>query len=110
MTRHGWENYKRYAWGKNELKPISKRENNQGIFGNSGKMGATIVDSLDTLYLMNMTDEFNEATNWLIHNFNINVNTEMSVFEVNIRIVGGFLSAFTLTNNKVLKQQKRVIL
>lgn len=38
MMRHGWDNYVRYAWGENELRPISKRGHSPGILGKT-KLG-----------------------------------------------------------------------
>lgn len=35
--------------------------------------GATIVDALDTLYIMEMFDEFDAATDWVEKNLNFNV-------------------------------------
>lgn len=33
MMKHAWNNYKRYAWGLNELKPISKEGHSSSLFG-----------------------------------------------------------------------------
>jgi mannosyl-oligosaccharide alpha-1,2-mannosidase len=65
MARHSWDGYVKYAWGDNELKPVSKRGHSAAIFGKNSKMGATIVDSLDTLYMMGMMDAFNKAKDWV---------------------------------------------
>ena len=35
--------------------------------------GATIVDALDTLYIMEMFDEFDAATEWVEKNLDFNV-------------------------------------
>uniref|UniRef100_A0A671E1D3 alpha-1,2-Mannosidase n=1 Tax=Rhinolophus ferrumequinum TaxID=59479 RepID=A0A671E1D3_RHIFE len=52
--------------------------------------GATVIDSLDTLYLMELKEEFQEAKAWVEENFHLNVVTgEASLFEVNIRYIGG---------------------
>ena len=61
---HAWTNYVQFAWGKDELDPVSKRGKSSGIFGNS-EMGATIVDSLDTLLVMGMKEEFERAKEWV---------------------------------------------
>ncbi|XP_053603414.1 mannosyl-oligosaccharide alpha-1,2-mannosidase IA isoform X1 [Plodia interpunctella] len=103
MMRHAWNNYKLYAWGKNELKPISKRPHLSSIFG-GGDMGATIVDGLDTLYIMGLMDEFREGRDWVAENLNINeIDSELSVFETTIRFVGGLLSCYALTGDSVFK-------
>lgn len=102
MTLHAWNGYKKYAWGKNELRPLSKQPNQVEFLGYTNQdMGLTIVDSLDTLLIMNLTQQFEEAAEWVRQNFTIDVDSEMSVFEVNIRYVGGFLSAYTLTSDQV---------
>jgi len=44
--KHAWEGYKKHAWGRDELKPISKRGQD-----NWGGMGVTLVDSLDTVII-----------------------------------------------------------
>ena len=107
MMKHGWSGYRKYAWGADELKPCSKSKHNQNIFGESSSMGQqnlgiTIIDSLDTLYLMGLAEEFDEATKWVKNSFNPNLDTKMSLFEINIRVVGGFLAAFTLSRDRVI--------
>jgi len=47
---HAWNNYKKYAWGRDELKPVSR-----GWIDFMG-VGLTIVDSLDTLYIMGLNE------------------------------------------------------
>ncbi|XP_055491711.1 mannosyl-oligosaccharide 1,2-alpha-mannosidase IA isoform X2 [Leucoraja erinacea] len=101
MMKHAWENYKRYAWGSNELKPLSKQQHSSSLFGNI--QGATIVDALDTLYIMGMHDEFKEAKEWVEKNLDFNVHAEVSVFEVNIRFVGGLLSAYYLSGEEIFR-------
>ena len=64
MMQHAWEGYAKYAWGSNELRPITKRGHSAGIFGRR-PMGATIVDALDTLYIMGMKKEFGEGRQWI---------------------------------------------
>lgn len=72
MARHAWGGYVKYAWGDNELKPISKKGHSASIFGKNTKMGATIVDSLDTLYLMGMKEEFEKAKEWIRTSLDLN--------------------------------------
>lgn len=71
MVLHAWRGYKTYAWGKNELRPVSKRGHTAGIFGRQD-MGATIVDALDTLYIMGLMDEFNEGRAWVQYHLDFN--------------------------------------
>uniref|UniRef100_A0A8D0C8Q7 alpha-1,2-Mannosidase n=1 Tax=Scleropages formosus TaxID=113540 RepID=A0A8D0C8Q7_SCLFO len=100
MMKHAWDSYRQYGWGHNELKPLSKKGHSTNIFGNS-QMGATIVDALDTLYIMGLHSEFKEGQEWIQQNLNFSVNAEVSVFEVNIRFIGGLLAAYYLSGQEV---------
>ncbi|XP_036414601.1 mannosyl-oligosaccharide 1,2-alpha-mannosidase IA isoform X1 [Colossoma macropomum] len=103
MMKFAWDNYKHYAWGKNELRPLTRNGHIGTMFG--GLRGATIVDSLDTLYIMGLTEDYQEAKEWVHNNLDLNSNGEASLFEVNIRYVGGLLSAYYLTGDEVFKQK-----
>ncbi|XP_077881756.1 mannosyl-oligosaccharide 1,2-alpha-mannosidase IC isoform X6 [Ictidomys tridecemlineatus] len=103
MMQFAWASYRRYAMGKNELRPLSKDGYQGHIFG--GLNGATIIDSLDTLYLMELKEEFQEAKAWVENYFHLNVTGEASLFEVNIRYIGGLLSAFYLTGEEVFRSK-----
>ena len=59
-ARHSWAGYAKYAWGADELKPLQQQGKN--LFGG---MGATIIDSLDTLWLMELREQFQEARDWV---------------------------------------------
>ena len=71
MAKHAWDGYVQYAWGQNELKPISRRGHSAIVFGKTS-LGATIVDSLDTLYLMGLQDRFDQGKEWVRLSLNIN--------------------------------------
>ncbi|XP_037100238.1 mannosyl-oligosaccharide 1,2-alpha-mannosidase IA [Syngnathus acus] len=103
MMKHAWDSYRRYAWGSNELRPVSKQGHSSNLFGSI--KGATIVDALDTLYIMEMFEDFDAATEWVEKNLDFNVNAEVSVFEVNIRFVGGLLSAYYLSGKEVFRRK-----
>lgn len=68
MTAHAWKQYKEYAWGQNELRPITK-QGFRGAFG--GDLGVTIIDGLDTLYIMNLTEQYQEGRNWVAEHFTL---------------------------------------
>uniref|UniRef100_A0A1B6EGX0 alpha-1,2-Mannosidase n=1 Tax=Clastoptera arizonana TaxID=38151 RepID=A0A1B6EGX0_9HEMI len=105
MMKYSWDNYVRYAWGKNELRPISKRGHSGSIFG-SASLGATIMDGLDTLYIMGMMDEFKQGRDWIAENYSLdNLSADLSVFETNIRFVGGLLTCFALTGDVMFRDK-----
>uniref|UniRef100_A0A8C9Y1A3 alpha-1,2-Mannosidase n=1 Tax=Sander lucioperca TaxID=283035 RepID=A0A8C9Y1A3_SANLU len=102
MMKHAWDSYRQYGWGHNELKPLAKKGHSTNIFGNS-QLGATIVDALDTLYIMGLHEEFKDGQEWIDQNLDFGVNAEVSVFEVNIRFIGGLLAAYYLSGQEVFK-------
>ena len=69
MMKHAWDSYVKYAWGSNELRPISRRGHSASIFG-SLSLGATIVDAIDTLYIMGLEEEYKKARDWIATNLN----------------------------------------
>merc|ERR1719466_228684 len=103
MMKHAWDGYAAHAWGKNEVRPVSKAGNLGTVFGSSD-CGATIVDSMDTLFIMGLEEEFAKGKEWISTNLNLTQMTEkISVFETNIRYVGGLLSVFALTGEEMFK-------
>ena len=95
--KHVWKGYTTYAYGYDELKPLSKMG-----YDNWGGMCTTLVDSLDTLWLMGMKKEFWEGREYIEKHLDYNkVTKSISVFETTIRNLGGLLSAFDLSGDKM---------
>ncbi|KAF9950663.1 hypothetical protein BGZ72_007742 [Mortierella alpina] len=96
---HAWKGYKEHAWGHDEVRPVAG-----GYRDAFNGWGATMVDSLDTLVIMGFNDEFDEALEWVKTSFDMKKNPTASLqfFETVIRYLGGFLSAYDLTGEKVL--------
>lgn len=98
--KHAWMGYTKYAWGSDELLPITKRGTN------SYGMGMTIIDSLDTMWLMGLTEEFKKARDWVANKLDIVGNRRrVSLFETNIRVLGGLLAAYHLSNDEIFLQK-----
>lgn len=93
-----WESYRRFAWKKDALLPISAGSRDQF----SG-WAATLVDCLDTLWIMGLRDEFNEAVAAVATiDFGKSSTSRVNVFETNIRYLGGLLAAYDLSGNDIL--------
>jgi mannosyl-oligosaccharide alpha-1,2-mannosidase len=90
-----WSAYKLHAWKQDELMPISGRS--RTTFGG---WGATLVDSLDTLWIMDMKEEFNEAVAAVTEIDFAPGDRELNMFETTIRYLGGLLAAYDLTDCK----------
>ncbi|XP_061655045.1 endoplasmic reticulum mannosyl-oligosaccharide 1,2-alpha-mannosidase isoform X2 [Phyllopteryx taeniolatus] len=93
--RHAWKGYKDYAWGHDELKPISKSYSEW--FG----LGLTLIDSLDTMWIMDLKEEFAEAKQWIEKELSFNQNVDVNLFETTIRVLGGLLSTYHLTGDQL---------
>ncbi|KAF1847341.1 glycoside hydrolase family 47 protein [Cucurbitaria berberidis CBS 394.84] len=93
---HTWKGYKQYAWLQDEVTPVT------GGFKNGfGQRGATLVDALDTLIIMGLEEEFEEALKALKKiDFTTAGVTRLNVFETTIRYLGGLLSTYDLSNAK----------
>lgn len=66
----------------------------------------TMIDSLDTLWIFNMTEEFNRCRDWITTQVNFDVDHDNSnVFESTIRLLGGLLGAFHLSGENVFLEK-----
>ncbi|KAK8506780.1 hypothetical protein V6N12_002224 [Hibiscus sabdariffa] len=101
---HAWSSYEKYAWGNDELQPRSK--NGVDSFGG---LGATLIDALDTLYIMGLDEQFQKAREWVAKSLDFNKDYDASVFETTIRVVGGLLSAYDLSGDRVFLEKARDI-
>lgn len=95
---HAWNAYKQYAWGHDELTPLSKGYHDW--YGVSLDM--TPVDALDTMILMGLKDQANEARELIATNLSFNQDIYVKNFEITIRMLGGLLSSYELTGDKRL--------
>ncbi len=94
--KHAWKAYRVYSWGKDELKPVS-RSSHEWF-----NLGLTLVDSLDTMWLMGLREDFVQAQDWVENQMSITDNDkDVNLFETTIRVVGGLLSAYHLSNETV---------
>ena len=94
--RHAWKGYKQYAWGYDELQPLTKKGKNW--YKHSLLM--TPVDAFDTFVLLGMKEEANEAKQLVLSQLSFNVNDEVHVFEITIRLLGALQSAYELDGDK----------
>src|SRR5436190_23115823 len=95
---HAWNNYERYAWGHDALRPLSKTP--RDWYGQSLLM--TPVDALDTLILMHLGAEAEKARSLIVSDLSFDRDIYVKNFEVTIRLLGGLLSGYQLTGDKRL--------
>lgn len=88
-----YSNYLEHAWGFDELRPISCSG-----FNTWGGFSLSLIDSLDTLAIMGEFEEFRRVYSIVANTFDFNRDVNVSVFETNIRVIGGLLSAHLLSH------------
>ncbi|KAK9532843.1 hypothetical protein VZT92_010208 [Zoarces viviparus] len=101
--RHAWKGYKDYAWGHDELKPISRS------FGEWFGLGLTLIDSLDTMWILGLKEEFAEARDWVEKELTFDKNVDVNLFETTIRVLGGLLSTYHLTGDQLFLDKAKDI-
>lgn len=95
---HAYDSYLEHAFPKDELQPIScKGRDTWGAFS------LTLVDALDTLLVLGNKTEFARVAKHLATTMHFNYDMNVSVFESNIRIVGGLISGHLLAGTLVPK-------
>jgi mannosyl-oligosaccharide alpha-1,2-mannosidase len=95
-----WQGYVAKAWGKDEINPVSGTS--QSFFVEGHDLGLSLVEALDTLWIMGLDAEFQAGVDWVKSSLSFDVNGEAQVFETNIRLVGGLISAHLACGDPVL--------
>lgn len=91
--KHAWAGYKQFAWMQDELSPVSGKFRNPFC-----GWAATLVDSLDTLWIMGLEDEFEEAVAAVRKiDFTTSIRNDIPLFETTIRYLGGLLGAYDIS-------------
>uniref|UniRef100_A0A673B4J3 alpha-1,2-Mannosidase n=1 Tax=Sphaeramia orbicularis TaxID=375764 RepID=A0A673B4J3_9TELE len=105
MFDHAYGSYMKYAYPADELMPLSCKgrvrgqEPNRGDIDDSlGKFSLTLIDTLDTLVVLNKLDEFENAVRKAVKDVRLDNDVVVSVFETNIRVLGGLLGAHVMAD------------
>ncbi|KAI0049615.1 glycoside hydrolase family 47 protein [Auriscalpium vulgare] len=104
---HGYSSYMRYAFPLDELTPLScsgrgpdwHAPDNIAYNDVAGNFSLTLIDSLDTLVVLNDRQGFEDGVRKVIDWVTFDVNTKPQIFEANIRVLGGLLSAHIFANH-----------
>jgi len=91
---HAYGGYRSTCFGSDEYHPVSRR------CSDWLRSGVTIIDSLSTMWVMGLKDEFKQGRDWVESHFDPSrIMTQVSVFETIIRVLGGLLSAYDLSKD-----------
>ncbi|KAI9841002.1 MAG: hypothetical protein M1837_001077 [Sclerophora amabilis] len=93
---HSWNGYKKHAWLEDEVKPV------KGGSSRSFGWATTMIDSLDTLWIMGEIAEFEKAVAALRKEVDLTtIEAETrSIFETTIRHLGGLLAAYDVSGGR----------
>ncbi|KAJ9606808.1 hypothetical protein H2200_008818 [Cladophialophora chaetospira] len=90
-----WDSYHERAWMRDELSPVSG-----GGRDTFGGWAASLVDALDTLWIMGLDEEFKEAASAAVNiDFSTSTDSNVNIFETTIRYLGGFLASYDLSGD-----------
>jgi len=94
--KHAWRGYQQYGMPHDEVKPVSKSHQNPFM-----GWGATLVDTLDTLWIMGLKEEFEEAVAKVEKiDFKTSTRKDIPLFETVIRYLGGLIAAYDVSAAK----------
>ncbi|MGE5497150.1 MAG: glycoside hydrolase family 47 protein [Syntrophothermus sp.] len=95
---HAWKAYEKYAWGHDDLRPLSKTYRDWY----SGTLLMTMVDSYDTMVLMGLNEEAEKTKAYIIENLSFDKDIYVKNFEITIRMLGGLISGYELSGDSRL--------
>ena len=95
---HAWSGYRKYAWGHDDLKPLTKTYHDWY----AEPLLMTPVDALDTMIIMGLDDEAKATREYIVENLSFDKDIEVQNFEITIRLLGGLLANYQLTGDKRL--------
>jgi ER degradation enhancer, mannosidase alpha-like 2 len=95
---HAWNGYKQYAWGHDDLKPLTKSYHDWY----AEPLLMTPVDALDTMMLMGLNGEAKSTREYIATHLSFNKDIDVQNFEITIRLLGGLLSSYEMTGDRRL--------
>jgi mannosyl-oligosaccharide alpha-1,2-mannosidase len=95
--------YRRLAWGADEIRSVSGTGKSFLIEGE--KVGLSLIEALDTLWLMGLDAQLEDAVRWIKTDLTFDLDGDAQIFEATIRLVGGLLSGYLATGEKVLLEK-----
>ena len=94
--KKAWGGYQKYAWLHDELSPVTGKFRDPFC-----GWAATLVDSLDTLWIMGLEEEFDQAAKAIDSiDFTTSPRGDIPMFETTIRYLGGLLAAYDVSEGK----------
>ncbi|XP_020578444.1 alpha-mannosidase I MNS5 isoform X2 [Phalaenopsis equestris] len=109
MFYHAYENYMAYAFPHDELKPLTSTFTDslselgnlklEHLPQNYQGSALTLIEALSSLVVLGNNTEFEKGVLWLSEHLSFDVDARVNLFECNIRVLGGLLSAHILATD-----------
>ena len=100
---HAWNGYRTFAWGHDEVRPVSGTASN--FFIDDHSFGLSIIEAMDTLYVMGLDAQLEDCVSWIHKHLNFDVDGDVQMFEAVIRMVAGLLTGYYATGDKRLLER-----
>ncbi len=97
---HAWNGYKKFAWGHDQVNPVSGTYDE--FFVDGHPIGLSMIEALDTLYVMELDNELAASVKWIDANVDFDIDGDFHVFEAIIRVVGGLLAGYLAVKDQKL--------
>ena len=94
--RHAWRGYERYAWGHDELRPLTAGARDW----HAQSLLMTPVDAFDTMLLMGLDSEAARAKAIILERLSFDRDFPVQVFEVTIRMLGGLITGYQMDGDE----------
>jgi mannosidase alpha-like ER degradation enhancer 2 len=94
--RHAWTGYAQYAWGHDQLLPLSRGARDWY----PASLVMTPLDAFDTMLLMGLDSEATHAKTLILDSLRFDRDFPVQVFEVTIRLLGGLNTAYQMDGDK----------
>jgi len=89
---HAWRGYERYAWGHDQLLPLSRGSRDWY----PASLVMTPLDAFDTMLLMGLSAEAAKAKALILDSLSFDRDFPVQAFEITIRMLGGLISAYQM--------------
>ncbi|KAF5312213.1 hypothetical protein D9619_003686 [Psilocybe cf. subviscida] len=96
--KYAWAAYERDAMGNDEYHPLTQTGSN---LSESGGIGYMVVDVIDTMQIMGLTEEYERARDWVANKLTFDRDGNFNTFETTIRVLGGLLSAYHFSEDQI---------
>jgi hypothetical protein len=102
-TKEAWDAYRTYAWGHDILRPVTESYDDwydEPLF-------ISPIDAYSTLFIMGLDQDAAEIESYVTDSLSFDKDLYVKTFEMNIRVLGGLLSMYHLSENeRVLEKAK----